>query len=43
MPHTAALGRNRGTNIGIDFGYSKGKEKVGQIERVALKHTHYHM
>ena len=24
------------------YGHRKGKERVGQIERVALKHIHYH-
>ena len=33
----------RSLNIFIHKTYTMGKERVGQIERVALKHTHYHM
>ena len=43
MQRTAILGRNRDTNIGNSLWMKQGKEGVGQIERVALKHTYYHM
>ena len=43
IQRTAILSRNRDTNIGNSLWMKQGKEGVGQVERVALKHTYYHM
>ena len=36
-------GRNRDADIEIRLWTQWEKERVGWIEKVALKHTHYHM